>query len=73
MEEGNKLFQPGYVQHTVGWPVDSSTYAGSFLYMMEPNLIHIGMVVGLNYRNPYINPYEEFQKFKTHPQIKKFL
>ena len=73
MEEGHKLFSPGYVQHTVGWPVDSSTYAGSFLYHMKPNLIHVGLVVGLNYKNPYINPYEEFQQLKTHPQIAKFL
>lgn len=53
--------------------MDAHTYAGSFLYHMKPNLIHIGMVVGLNYRNPYINPYEEFQRLKTHPQIRKFL
>lgn len=52
------MFKPGYVQHTVGWPLDSKTYAGSFLYHMKPNYIHIGLVVGLNYQNPYINPYE---------------
>lgn len=57
----------------MGWPVDHNTYAGSFMYHMKPNLIHLGYVVGLNYKNPYINPYEEFQRFKTHPKIKRFL
>jgi len=73
VDESHRLFQPGLVQHTVGWPVDSETYAGSFLYHMKPNFIHVGLVVGLNYKNPYLNPYEEFQQFKTHPQIRKFL
>lgn len=73
MDPSSRLFQPGYVQHTVGWPVDSGTYSGTFLYHMKPNLINVGMVVGLNYQNPYLNPYEEFQRFKTHPQIRKFL
>ena len=73
MDEGHKLFQPGYVQHTVGWPVNSDTYAGSFLYHMKPNFIHVGLVVGLNYKNPYLNPYEEFQQLKTHPQMRKYL
>lgn len=69
----NKNFEPGLVQHTTLWPVDSKTYCGSFMYHMEPNLIHIGLVVGLDYKNPYLNPYEEFQKLKTHPDIKKYL
>jgi electron-transferring-flavoprotein dehydrogenase len=73
VDAASPLFKPGYVQHTVGWPVETSTYAGTFLYHMKPNLIHVGMVVGLNYKNPYLNPYEEFQRFKTHPQIRKFL
>lgn len=58
VEDGHKLFRPGYVQHTVGWPVHPNTYAGSFLYHMKPNLIHVGLVIGLNYKNPYLNPYE---------------
>ena len=59
--------------HTVNWPVTSDVYAGSFMYHMEPNLIHLGMVVGLDYKNPYLNPYEEFQKLKTHAEIRKVL
>lgn len=58
IEDGHRLFQPGYVQHTVGWPVSTDTYSGSFMYHMKPNLIHVGLVVGLNYKNPYLNPYE---------------
>ena len=57
----------------MGWPVNTDTYAGSFLYHMKPNLVLIGLVVGLNYKNPYLNPYEEFQQFKTHPQVRKFI
>lgn len=56
----HKHFQPGYVQHTVGWPVTNDVYAGSFMYHMHPNKILIGLVVGLDYTNPYLNPYEEF-------------
>ena len=58
--EDNKHFQPGHVMHTVNWPVSSDVYAGSFMYHMEPNLVHLGYVVGLDYKNPYLNPYEEF-------------
>ena len=72
-EVNNNNFKPGLIQHTVGWPLDSSVYGGSFLYHMKPNLVHIGLVVGLNYQNPYLNPYEEFQRMKLHPQIRKFL
>lgn len=61
------------VQHSVNWPAPSDVYAGSFLYHMEPNLVHFGYVVGLDYKNPYLNPYEEFQRLKTHPEIKKIL
>lgn len=57
VDQKNPLFNPGYIQHTVGWPLDIHTYAGSFLYHMKPNLIHVGLVVGLNYQNPYISPY----------------
>jgi electron-transferring-flavoprotein dehydrogenase len=65
--------QPGHVMHTVGWPLDNRTYGGSFLYHLENNQVSIGFVVGLDYENPYLNPYQEFQKFKTHPNIRKIL
>merc|ERR1719410_15333 len=65
--------QPGHIQHTIGWPLDMKTYGGSFLYHMKPNYILIGMVVGLDYQNPYLSPYEEFQRFKHHPDVKKHL
>mmetsp|Transcript_67950 Transcript_67950/g.167828 ORF Transcript_67950/g.167828 Transcript_67950/m.167828 type:complete len:636 (+) Transcript_67950:212-2119(+) len=66
-------FKSGLIQHSVGWPLDSSTYGGSFLYHMEDNKVLMGMVVGLDYKNPYLNPYQEFQRWKTHPAIKTFL
>ena len=59
--------------HSVGWPLDHSTYGGSFLYQFEKNLLAIGFVVGLDYQNPFLNPYEEFQRFKTHPSIRPLL
>ncbi len=65
--------QSGLVIHTAGWPLDTQTYGGSFLYHMEDNLVCIGFVVGLGYANPYLNPYEEFQRYKTHPAIRPFL
>ncbi|CAJ1955540.1 unnamed protein product [Sphenostylis stenocarpa] len=65
--------QPGAVIHTLGWPLDHKTYGGSFLYHMKDNQISIGLVVALNYQNPFLNPYEEFQKLKHHPAIKQFL
>jgi electron-transferring-flavoprotein dehydrogenase len=65
--------QPGLVVHTAGWPLDARTYGGSFLYHQENNQVAIGFVVGLGYSNPYLSPYEEFQRFKTHPAIKEFL
>ena len=64
--------QTGLVIHTAGWPLDSSTYGGSFLYHMENNLVAVGYVVGLAYTNPYLSPYEEFQRYKTHPDIRTF-
>ncbi len=67
--ETNPKFKPGYIQHTFGWPLDTATYGGSFLYHMEPNLVLIGFVVGLDYPNPFLSPYEEFQRFKHHPDI----
>lgn len=65
-----ELHQPGKITHTVGWPMDSSTYGGSFLYHLEDNLVAVGFVVGLDYSNPWLSPYEEFQRFKTHPAIR---
>ncbi|WP_211923287.1 electron transfer flavoprotein-ubiquinone oxidoreductase [Duganella radicis] len=64
--------QPGLVIHTTGWPLDSKTYGGSFLYHLENNQVVVGYVVGLNYENPYLSPYEEFQRYKTHPEIRTF-
>ncbi|MFO1113147.1 MAG: electron transfer flavoprotein-ubiquinone oxidoreductase [Rhodospirillales bacterium] len=61
---------PGRVVHTVGLPVDSHTYGGSFLYHMEDGQVAVGFVVGLDYRNPHLSPFEEFQRFKTHPAIR---
>ncbi|NGZ87426.1 electron transfer flavoprotein-ubiquinone oxidoreductase [Duganella sp. SAP-35] len=64
--------QPGLVIHTAGWPLPSDTYGGSFLYHLENNQVMVGYIVGLNYENPYLSPYEEFQRYKTHPAIKTF-
>ena len=63
----------GLVMHTAGWPLDNSTYGGSFCYHAENNQIFIGYVIGLDYKNPYLSPYDEFQRFKTHPAIAKIL
>jgi len=71
--ENHPHFFPGLVQHTVAWPLDIKTYGGSFMYHMKPNIIHLGFVVGLDYANPHLNPYEEFQKFKTHKDVRKYL
>ncbi len=62
--------KPGFALHSAGWPLDSDTYGGSFLYHMEDNLVAVGYVVGLDYANPWLSPYEEFQRFKTHPNIR---
>ncbi len=64
---------PGKIVHSIGWPVDNSTYAGSFLYHAEDEQVLIGYVVGLDYKNPYLNPFKEFQRYKTHPYIRKTL
>jgi len=61
---------PGRVVHTVGWPLDWSTYGGSFLYHLENNQVAVGFVVALDYANPYLSPFEEFQRFKTHPAVR---
>ncbi|HYS76714.1 MAG TPA: electron transfer flavoprotein-ubiquinone oxidoreductase [Burkholderiales bacterium] len=65
--------QAGLVIHSAGWPLAADTYGGSFLYHMEDNLVSVGFVVGLAYANPYLDPYEEFQRYKTHPDIRMFL
>ncbi len=62
--------EPGLVVHTAGWPLDSDTYGGSFLYHAEDGKIAVGFVVGLDYKNPWLSPFEEFQRFKTHPAIR---
>ena len=63
---------PGLVVHTAGWPLASDTYGGSFLYHLENHQVSVGLVVGLGYRNPYLHPFEEFQRYKTHPAIRGF-
>ncbi len=65
--------KPGLVVHTAGWPLDVNTYGGSFLYHLEDNQVAIGLVVGLNYQNPWLSPFEEFQRYKTHPAIRHYL
>ena len=60
----------GLALHSAGWPLDENTYGGSFLYHMEDNKVVVGFVVGLDYTNPYLSPFEEFQRFKTHPNIR---
>jgi electron-transferring-flavoprotein dehydrogenase len=60
----------GRIVHTIGWPLDSETYGGSFLYHLEDNQVAVGFVIGLDYPNPYLSPFEEFQRFKTHPAIR---
>tara|TARA_R110001583_G_scaffold191541_6_gene356994 strand:- start:5870 stop:7498 length:1629 start_codon:yes stop_codon:yes gene_type:complete len=65
--------QPGLVVHTAGWPMDNATYGGGFVYHLEDNLVAVGYVVGLGYTNPYLAPFEEFQRYKTHPEIRRFL
>ena len=62
--------QPGLVVHTAGWPMDKRTYGGSFLYHLEDNQVAVGFVIGLDYKNPYLSPFDEFQRFKTHSAIR---
>ena len=66
-----EVHQAGLTMHTVGWPVSTDVYGGSFLYHLENNQVAVGFVVGLDYSNPHLSPYEEFQRFKTHPEIRK--
>ena len=65
-----EVHQQGLTMHTVGWPVSTDVYGGSFLYHLENNQVAVGFVVGLDYSNPHLSPYEEFQRFKTHPEIR---
>ncbi len=65
--------KPGLVVHTAGWPLEPDTYGGSFIYHAADNRIAIGFVVGLDYQNPWLSPFEEFQRFKTHPEVRKHL
>lgn len=65
--------KPGLVIHTAGWPLDSRTYGGGFMYHLEGNKVTLGLVVGLDYANPWLSPFEEMQRWKTHPNIKTFL
>jgi len=65
--------QAGTVFHSIGWPLNSGTYGGGFMYHMDNNLLAVGFAVGLDYQNPYLSPFEEFQRYKTHPQVSRFL
>jgi electron-transferring-flavoprotein dehydrogenase len=68
-----KRHSPGFVMHTAGWPMDNSTYGGAFLYHMEDNKVSLGFITGLDYANPYLSPFEEFQRWKTHANIRWYL
>ena len=68
MEPGKH--QQGLVEHSIGWPMDNSTYGGSFIYHLEDNQVAVGFVVGLDYTNPYLDPFKEFQRFKQHPKVR---
>ncbi len=68
-----KKHDEGLVMHTAGWPLDNKTYGGSFVYHAENKQIFLGYVIGLDYQNPHLSPFDEFQRFKTHPSIKKIL
>ena len=72
-EINSENHQLGKIMHSVGWPLENDTYGGSFCYHAENNQLFLGYVIGLNYKNPYLSPYDEFQQFKTHPKIKKML
>ena len=65
--------EPGLIQHSIGWPLDSGTYGGSFLYHLDKDRVYVGYVVGLDYRDPRLKPFEAFQQFKHHPSIKPLL
>lgn len=63
--------KPGLIEHSLGWPLDRATYGGSFLYHFGQNLISFGFVIGLDYKNPWLSPFDEMQRFKTHPDVRK--
>ncbi|WP_373788590.1 electron transfer flavoprotein-ubiquinone oxidoreductase, partial [Delftia acidovorans] len=65
--------KPGFVMHTAGWPMDSKTYGGAFLYHLDDSKVTLGFITGLDYANPYLSPFEEFQRWKTHPNIRYYL
>ena len=65
--------QPGLVIHTAGWPMNADTYGGGFLYHLEDNKVTLGFVTGLDYKNPWLSPFEEMQRWKTHPSIRQYL
>jgi len=65
--------KPGHVVHSLGWPMDSKTYGGGFLYHLEGNKVTLGFITGLEYSNPWLSPFEEMQRWKTHPAIRKYL
>ncbi|MBK7004280.1 MAG: electron transfer flavoprotein-ubiquinone oxidoreductase [Burkholderiales bacterium] len=65
--------EPGFVMHTAGWPMDEATYGGAFLYHLEGNKVALGFVTGLGYTNPYMSPFEEFQRWKLHPRVRYYL
>lgn len=71
-EVDETVHTPGLVLHTAGWPLGKETYGGSFLYHLEGNQVAVGFVVGLDYQNPYLSPFEEFQRYKTHPKIRPY-
>ena len=64
--------KPGFVMHTAGWPMESDTYGGAFLYHLDGNKVALGFVTGLGYANPYLSPFEEFQRWKTHPNVRYY-
>ncbi len=72
-EVNNNILNKGDVFHSIGWPLYNNAYGGSFLYKLSDTLLSVGFVVGLDYKNPFLNPYEEFQKFKTHKKIRAIL
>jgi electron-transferring-flavoprotein dehydrogenase len=72
-EINEKNHEEGMVMHTAGWPLDNNTYGGSFMYHAENKQVFLGYVIGLDYKNPYLSPFDEFQRFKTHPAIKRVI
>ncbi len=72
-EVPEEVHEEGLVLHTAGWPLDNHTYGGSFMYHLDNRQVAVGFVVGLSYQNPYLSPFEEFQRFKTHPAIRRYL